>query len=107
MYFKVKIQVTTSIMDKNEFDRAVETLKKFLNKFADWGLTAGFIYTTEQGLLQFYQSEAMGDLINSNQVAITSHPAFSHCQSEEDPDYIPDDAGRMVIILLYYRSGRA
>ena len=87
-------------MGKNNFDRAVETIKKVLNKFADWGLTAGFVYTTEDGLLQFYGSEAVGDLVNSNQGAITSHPAFSHCHSEDDPDYIPEDAGRMVIIFV-------
>ena len=86
-------------MGKNEFDRAVESMKKLMNKFADWGLTAGFVYTTEDGLLQFYGSEAVGDLVNQNTAAITSHPAFSHRQSEEDPDYIPEDAGRMVIIF--------
>ena len=94
-------------MGKNEYDRAVETIKKLLNKFIDWGLTAGFVYMTEDGLLQFYRLEAIGDLINHNQGAITSHPAFSHRQTDEDPEFIPEDAGRMVIILLYYRSGRA
>ena len=83
-------------MGKNEFEAALMTVKKALHKFAEWGLTAGFVYTTEDGLLKFYGSEAVGDLINKNQASITSHPAFSHRQSEDEPDYIPEEAGRMV-----------
>ena len=88
-------------MGKNEFDCAVDTMKKLMNKFTDWGLTAGFVYTTEEGMLHFYGSEAVGDLVNSNQAAIKSHPAFSHRLSEEDPDFIPEDAGRMVNIIYW------
>ena len=50
-------------MGKTEFDRAVSSLKKLNGKFADWGLTAGMVYTTEEGFLQFFGSEAVADTI--------------------------------------------
>ena len=89
-------------MGKNEFDIAVRDMKKILHKFADWGLTAGFVYTTEDGLLQFFGSEAVGDLVDQHQGAIVHHPAFSHRQSEDDIDYMPEDAGTTV---SKYRAG--
>jgi hypothetical protein len=85
-------------MVKNDYDRAVTAMKKLINKFGDWGLTAGFVYTTEEGFLSFYGSEAVGHVIDNHQSEIISHPAFSHKQDEHDdgPDHIPDDAGKMV-----------
>jgi hypothetical protein len=85
-------------MGKNEFERTVVAMKKLMNKFADWGLSAGFVYTTEDGLVHFYGSQAIGDVIDQHQSEIMHHPAFSHSQSEEDPDFFPEEAGRWVSI---------
>jgi hypothetical protein len=88
-------------MGKNEFDRAVVAALKILNKFSGWGLSAGFVYTTEEGFLKFYGSEAIGTVIDKYQAEITTHPSFSH-RSEDDhdgPDCITEEAGQMVLFF--------
>ena len=89
-------------MGRNEFDIAVTSMKKLVDKFADWGLTAGFVYTTVEGFLKFYGSEAVGDLIDTHQADIMDHAAFSHRQGPNDdgPDSIPAGAGKMVSTLF-------
>ena len=91
-------------MGKTEFARAVGTLQRVLAKFADWGLTAGFVYTTEEGSLQFFGSEAVGHVIQKHRDSIIHHPAFSHQVSEGDVDYIPENAGNMVCIVVVERA---
>jgi len=89
-------------MGKNEFDRAVVAALKILNKFSGWGLSAGFVYTTEEGFLKFYGSEAIGTVIDKYQAEITTHPSFSH-RSEDDhdgPDCITEEAGQMVLFFI-------
>ena len=89
-------------MGKNEFDRAVSTLKRVMDKFSVWGLTAGIIYTTQEGFLKFYGSEAVGDVLDRHQGEILEHPSFSHKQTDDDegPDFVPEAAGRMNRLLL-------
>ena len=95
-------------MGRTEFSKAVSTMKRVLGKFAEWGLTAGFVYTTEDGFLQFYGSEAVGHVIDQHRDSIMHHPAFSHQMTEDDVDYIPEDAGNMVTIYfsLNQKGGR-
>ena len=85
-------------MVKNQMDKAVTAMKKLMNKFNEWGLTAGFVYTTEEGFLSFYGSSAVCETLDKHQAEILNHPAFSHKQDDEDdgPDTIPVDAGKVV-----------
>ena len=88
-------------MSNNQIERAITSVKKLMDKFADWGLTAGFVFTTDQGFVKFYGSEAVGAVIDQYRDSIIKHPAFSHQQTaEKEPEFLQTDAGKMVNITF-------
>ena len=88
-------------MVKNDLDQAVHDVLKILHKFnQEWGLTAGFVYSTHEGILQFLGSQAIRDVVLEHQEDILRHPAFSHQTCEDDPDFILEEATNQVRVNL-------
>ena len=78
-------------MPRNQEERVLTQVQKVLNQFSEWGLVAGFVYTTQQGLLKVLGSDAVVDLVSKHQSELESHPAFQQQFAEENevPDQVP------------------
>ena len=88
-------------MVKNAYQKALNDVKKILDKFNnEWTLTAAFVYTTPDGFLQFLGSQAVGDVLQEHHQDIMHHPAYSHQVTEEDPDFVPAEAANRVNMTL-------
>ena len=83
-------------MPRNQEERVLAQVQKVLNQFSDWGLVAGFVYTTQQGLVKVLGSEAVVELVSRHQRELESHPAFVQQFAEETE--VPDSVPLQVII---------
>ena len=86
-------------MGKTKIHQAVLSAKRVLEKFEDWGLNAGFVYTTEDGFIHYFGSPAFGDVISENQTDIINHPTFAFRHTRETPD-VQDETGQKVCTKL-------
>ena len=63
-------------MPRNQEQRVIAVVQKVLKQFSEWGLVAGFVYTTTQGLIKVLGSDVVVDLVSKHQTEMEGHPVF-------------------------------